>query len=284
MRETREFWHHRHFHDLALLKARFTQHRYQLHTHPTYVIALITAGCERVRIGNQSVIAPAGSVIVVNPEEWHDGEAGADAGWAYRTFYPSVALLTAIAGELGQHRPPLFPHPVIEDRELARAMAVAHEGSTSADATGAEASMLVALRLLILRYGNAYARSEPIDGAGSRRRFLHYERVIEDNLTSDLDLRRLAQAGDVTRFQVIRDFRRVAGVTPATFIRNRKLRRATVLIEQGASLADAAFDAGFSDQSHLSRWFRAAHGITPGMFKNAGIDGLPLSRHGGQLR
>jgi AraC-like DNA-binding protein len=74
----------------------------------------------------------------------------------------------------------------------------------------------------------------------------------------------------VTRFQVIRDFRKVAGVTPAAFIRNRKLRRATLLIEQGSSLAAAAFEAGFSDQSHLSRTFRATHGITPGMFKRAG--------------
>src|SRR5277367_2016046 len=84
VQETKEFWRHARFRDLGLLKARFRRHRYELHTHPTYVIALITEGCERVRIGNQSVLAPAGSVLVVNPEEWHDGEAGADEGWAYR--------------------------------------------------------------------------------------------------------------------------------------------------------------------------------------------------------
>ncbi|MBC8036669.1 MAG: AraC family transcriptional regulator [Rhizobiales bacterium] len=270
MQETREYWRHPCFHDLGLLKARFTRHRYNRHTHPTYVIALITDGCERVRVGNETVMAPAGTVLVVNPEEWHDGEAGAAGGWAYRTFYPSVPLLTEIAGELGQNRPPVFSRRLIEDSDIAQAMAVAHEGSASGDTAGAETSMLAALRLLILRYGDWGGRSEQADTSGSRRRLSLYEQVIEDNLNSDLGLQKLALAAGVTRFQVIRDFKKLVDLTPAAFIRNRKLRRASALIEQGLSLAAAAAEAGFSDQSHLSRTFRAAHGITPGMFKRAG--------------
>ncbi|MER9231209.1 AraC family ligand binding domain-containing protein [Mesorhizobium sp. M0622] len=79
--ETGKYWRHPCFPDLGLFEARFTRHRYDLHTHPTYVIALITSGCERIRIGRQSVLAPAGAIAVVNPEEWHDGERGADEGW-----------------------------------------------------------------------------------------------------------------------------------------------------------------------------------------------------------
>lgn len=267
MQETREFWRHSRFHDLGLLKARFRRHRYELHTHPTYVIALITEGCERIRIGNGAVVAPAGTIAVVNPEECHDGEPGAEGGWAYRTFYPSVALMTAVARELGQDRTPLFSRKLIEDRGLARAMAMAHEGSKSRDTTSAETSMLVALRHLILRYSDWGGRPEQVQNSGSRRRLPLYDQIIEDNFTSELDLEHLAQAAGVTRFQVIRDFRRITGLTPAAYIRNRKLRRAALLIEQGSSLADAACEAGFSDQSHLSRAFRAVHGITPGTFQ-----------------
>ncbi|MGL4289413.1 MAG: AraC family ligand binding domain-containing protein, partial [Phreatobacter sp.] len=151
--ETTEFWRHPRFRDLGLLKARFRQHRYDRHTHPTYVIALITEGCERVSVGNRGLVAPAGAVLTVNPEEWHDGEAGADEGWAYRTFYPSVELMTAISGELGLDGPPVFAREVIDDTDLAGALALAHQGSTTQDATGAETSMLVALRQLILRHG-----------------------------------------------------------------------------------------------------------------------------------
>jgi AraC-like DNA-binding protein len=268
--ESQKFWRHAAFRELGLLAARFREHRYDRHTHDGYVIALITEGCERVRVGRQEVLAPAGSVLVVNPEEWHDGEAGAEQGWAYRTFYPSVALLSEVAAELGQAQAPLFPQTLLDDPSLSRLLAAAHAESTSADATRAEASLLAALRRLILWHGDADRPAEPLDRSSSQRRFARYEEVIEAGLAEELDLQALAAAAGVTRFQVIRDFKKLTGSTPAIFIRDRRLRRANRLIHEGASLADAAFAAGFSDQSHLSRSFRAVHGITPGMFRRAG--------------
>jgi AraC-like DNA-binding protein len=268
--ERQAFWRHAAFRDLGLLAARFREHRYDRHTHEGYVIALITEGCERVRVGRREVLAPAGSVLVVNPEEWHDGEAGAEQGWAYRTFYPSVALLSDVAAELGQTQTPLFPQALLDDPELSRLLAAAHVESASPDATRAEASLLTALRRLILQHGDSDRPAEPLDRSGSQRRFSRYEAVIEDNLADELDLQALAAAAGVTRFQVIRDFKKLTGSTPAAFIRDRRLRRANRLILEGASLADAAFAAGFADQSHLSRAFRAVHGITPGMFRKAG--------------
>jgi AraC-like DNA-binding protein len=265
--ESREVWRHPYFRDLGLMKARFTHHRYELHTHPTYVVALITHGCERVRIGRHCSVAPAGTLIVVNPEECHDGEPGAEQGWAYRTFYPSVSLLTAVANEVGQDRVPLFPRAFIDDRELADAIGVAHESSLSSDVATAEASMLVALRQLILRYADRDGRPEKLETSGSRRRLSLYKQIIEHDLGSGLDLARLARAAGVTRFQVIRDFKKETGLTPSAFIRNCRAHRAGRLIARGLSLADASIEAGFSDQSHLTRTFRSMHAITPKMFQ-----------------
>lgn len=278
LQEKTEFWRHAAFRDLGLLRARFRQHRYERHTHPDYVIALITEGCERVRIGNTTVHAPAGSVLVVNPEEWHDGEAGIDEGWAYRTFYPSIGLVSGVAEELGHLAAPCFPRSVINDRELAQMLAAAHLASVSPDATHAEATMLAALHRLILDYDSRIGWREHIQPSGSRYRLSLYEQMIEDHLADGIDLRRLAETAGVTRFQVIRDFKKVTGLTPASFIRDRRLRRASHLIDQGSSLADAALSAGFADQSHLSRTFRAVHGFTPGMLKKAGINLTTRSR------
>ncbi|WP_245454974.1 AraC family ligand binding domain-containing protein [Mesorhizobium sp. M9A.F.Ca.ET.002.03.1.2] len=247
--ETRTYWRHPCFPDLGLFKARFAKHRYELHTHPTYVIALITAGCERIRIGRHTVVAPAGTVAVVNPEEWHDGEQGADEGWAYRTFYPSVPLMTAVARELGQNRAPVFSRAIVEDSHLAAALAAAHEGSTSQDATKAEASLLVALRRLIVRHGDWSGRADEVEPSGSPQRFSLYEDLVDSGLGARLDLQRLADAARVTRFQVIRDFKKAIGLTPAAYIRDRRLRRASLLIEQGLGLADAAIAAGFADRA-----------------------------------
>ena len=274
------FFRHPRFRDLCLLKARFTRHRYEVHTHETYVVALVTHGCERLRVAGRQVIAPASSIILVHPEECHDGEPGAEGGWSYRTFYPSVSLMAGIARELGREEPPFFRDAVIDDPLLASALAIAHRTAEQGDADEAEASMLVALRCLILGHGDRSRATEPVERSAASRRFAAYAETIDARMTDRLDLRQLAGLAGVTRFQVIRDFKQMTGLTPGAYIRNRRLRLARRLIEQGANLVQAAAASGFSDQSHLSRIFRSTQGITPRMFRQACMQGpVGVGRH-----
>lgn len=263
------FWPHPHFRDMGLLKARFRRHRYELHTHPTYVIALITDGCESVRVGRRQETAPASAVIVVNPEECHDGQAGCDAGWAYRTFYPSVELMAEVARELGQASLPFFPCTILTDPALAEALAQAHRRAEGADTGASEAAMLLALRRLIIGHADASRPARARTHAGSTRRVALYQQMIEADLADGFELARFAGASGVTRFQVIRDFKQITGFTPAAFVRDRRVRFAGRLIRDGETLANAAISAGFADQSHLSRAFKVAHGFTPGTLRQA---------------
>jgi AraC-like DNA-binding protein len=43
----------------------------------------------------------------------------------------------------------------------------------------------------------------------------------------------------------------------------RQLQRAGHALVRGASLAEAAIDAGFADQAHLTRQMRRTFGVTP---------------------
>jgi AraC-like DNA-binding protein len=269
MGELTRFWRHPRFDDLCLLKARFVRHRYELHTHPTYVLAVITQGCERLRIGTRREVAPAGSIIVVHPEECHDGEAGIAAGWSYRTLYPSVPLMSSVSRELGRDGAPVFGSRVIDDHSLADMLRHAHQAAEGDDPDEAELAMLVALRVLIMRYADSDGGAEDREHSGARRRFALYADAVDPNQGGSFDLRHLAQLADVTRFQVIRDFKRVTGLTPGAYVRNRRLRLAERLIERGTPIVEAALAAGFADQSHLSRSFRSTHGITPRMYRRA---------------
>ena len=265
------FWCHPRFRDLGLLKARFRRHRYDLHTHPTYVVALVTGGCERVRVGRRNAVAPASAVILVNPEECHDGEAGCAEGWAYRTFYPSVALMAEVAEELSRPGIPLFQHTVATDPTLAGSLRQAHQDGETGDIEAAETSMLLALRRLILGHADSRPPGQRRAPEGAARRVALCRELIESDPAARHDLARLATVTGVGRFQVIRDFRQVTGVTPAAFIRDRRVRLAERLIRAGETLAGAATAAGFADQSHLSRAFKRAHGFTPGSLARAAV-------------
>jgi AraC-like DNA-binding protein len=249
---------------MELLKARFRRHRYDLHTHPTYVIALVTGGCERVRVGRRREDVPSGTVLVVNPEEVHDGEAGCADGWTYRTFYPSVGLMTDVARELGISGAPLFWPAGLRDPLLARLLAEAHRAAEQPDAVCAEETMLLALRRLMLGHARAGGDAQPMGPAGAARRLGVYRAMVEDDPAGRFALEDFAGATGVTRFQVIRDFRLGTGLTPGAYVRDRRVRLASRLVADGVGLAEAALAAGFADQSHFGRAFKLARGFTPG--------------------
>jgi AraC-like DNA-binding protein len=129
--------------------------------------------------------------------------------------------------------------------------------------------MLLALRSLIVGHADGGRPAPARTHAASPRRVALYRDMIEADLVDHFALARFAQASGVSRFQVIRDFKQVTGLTPATFLRDRRVRFAGRLIRDGETLANAAIAAGFADQSHLSRAFKASHGFTPGALRQA---------------
>ena len=184
------------------------------------------------------------------------------------TFYPEASLLAQVAEELGVRGLPGFGAAVIEDQGLAHQLLRAHRLAEIGD-VDAESALLSALSALILRHGHARLQAAARRDGASAERFGRCRDPIEASLSEPIDLAMLAGLAKVTRFQVIRDFRRQTGLSPGACIRLRRQAAAARLIERGSSLAQASLAAGFADQSHLCRVFRAIRGITPGAFKAA---------------
>lgn len=79
-----------------------------------------------------------------------------------------------------------------------------------------------------------------------------------------LPLAELELASGLGRRQLQRRFRESVGLSPRTFARVLRLRIADRLLRRTpASLAAVALRAGYADQAHLTREFRALAGITP---------------------
>jgi AraC-like DNA-binding protein len=65
------------------------------------------------------------------------------------------------------------------------------------------------------------------------------------------------------RWTIARQFRALFGTSPSRFRTLRQLDLVRRSVAKGAALADAALAAGFADQSHMSRHFKRAYGLTP---------------------
>jgi hypothetical protein len=62
---------------------------------------------------------------------------------------------------------------------------------------------------------------------------------------------------------VQRHFLRTTGITRSTANQISRARHATLLLRQGRSILDAAFEAGYYDQAHLTRSLKYFIGLTP---------------------
>jgi AraC family transcriptional regulator len=74
----------------------------------------------------------------------------------------------------------------------------------------------------------------------------------------------LAKIAGRSPFHFTRMFARSVGMTPYRYVVHLRLRRALELMRDGRhGLAEIAAATGFADQSHLSRWVRRVHGVSP---------------------
>jgi AraC family transcriptional regulator len=92
--------------------------------------------------------------------------------------------------------------------------------------------------------------------------------MLNDGAFEPFLLRDVARATRVDVAYLSRAFRRAEGCTMGEYRRRLRTRKAASLLGKGRMpLAEVAFTAGFADQSHLSRVFKAEFGVTPLLYQ-----------------
>jgi len=102
-------------------------------------------------------------------------------------------------------------------------------------------------------------------GRFSRWQWSHLCDLIESDLAGDLSLAALAASVNLSKPHFVRLFRNTTGTSPHRYVVKMRAERARQMIRASElSLVEIASEAGFASQSHLSRIFRTAYGVTPG--------------------
>ncbi|MFZ6642798.1 helix-turn-helix domain-containing protein [Undibacterium sp. TC4M20W] len=91
---------------------------------------------------------------------------------------------------------------------------------------------------------------------------------IEDQLDTTVNLEELATIANMPLLRFLRSFAHATGTTPHTYITERRLQRARLLIlDSNLSIADIAADCGFAHQSHLGSAFKSRLGLSPQQYR-----------------
>lgn len=230
---------------------------YAPHRHDTYTLAMTHFGVQSFNYRRELRHSLPGQVVVLHPDELHDGEAGTDAGFRYRSISIDPQVIQTVSGDC------YLPHiksGIAVDVELKHAV---HTLCSELEAPLEDPEREDALECLVLRL-QALSGRVPAGGPKNIRAAQIARRFIDDNLFAQIDLDRISVAADQDRWELSRMFKAVYGTSPYRYSLHRRLDAACQFLIEGMPLSKAAIACAFFDQSHFTRHFKNAYGLTPG--------------------
>ena len=237
------------------IEAFLTGQAYDKHRHDTYAIGRTLAGVQQFLYRGEIATGLPGTVMVLHPDELHDGQAGTEAGFHYRMIYIESSL---IQRALGGKPLPFIQGGVSGDARLLRAVDTLLAARAGLEHDDALYDLSHALDAASASASFGSARLIDYRAAERARAFLH------ESPEEPLTLAGVESAAGRDRWSLSRDFRLAFGTSPYRYLVLRRLDRAKSAMRSGQSLAEAAAGAGFADQAHMTRHFRKSFGITPG--------------------
>ena len=252
---------------VEFFEAWFQRNGYQKHRHDTYAICLPTTGVLGFDYRGTSEISLPGQVVVLHPDEVHDGYAGAQEGFGYRQLYVEPALIFEAIQTMCPHACslPFVRTPVVRNQKLSAAIISAFEGTREP----------LAIDSLIVQLAEGLLEADPsckhvslpchLDVPALKRA----RQYLDSQKTRVVHSSELEAVTGLSRYELARQFRAMSGTSPYRYLLMRRLDVARQQLAQSRSLVEVALEAGFADQAHFSRMFKATFGITPARYRAA---------------
>lgn len=233
------------------------------HYHQWACFAVVLAGSVDKTFPGKSYASLPSTIVTMPPQERHLDQ------FEKKGAHMLVVEPTHVSEELLAPCLPLFDQiSHFRDADMARiAWQISQELRSSDDASALAINGLV-LELLSVAVRTISNTGQTADYKQPPQWLNQAKELIHEQFRESLTIAMLATAVNVHPVHLSRTFRKFYGVTIGVYIRQLRLNWATAQITQSEKpLAIIAAQAGFTDQSHLTRLFSQHKGVPPGQYR-----------------
>ena len=246
--------------------------RTEFHYHEFCKILMLVSGSGGYTVDGRRYALQSGDIVLVGSHTVHRPEF--EPGAAYeriilyispeflrRSGVPGCDLVELFSGENGHVLRPEEP-----ERKRLFAMAAHLERELAEDGYGREILSAGALLRLLVHLGRTLRRADaPRPGplTPGNERIAAIVRYLDRHLAEDICIDELAEQFYLSKYHMMRLFRRETGTTIHSYLTERRLIAARELIAGGMSATDACFRAGFRSYCSFTRAYGKRFGSTP---------------------
>lgn len=252
---------------LEVMSARWVEHSFAPHMHDRYAVSLNYGGRGAFDCRNELHDAAPGTCSLIAPGEVHTGHATSRDGWIYRNLYIEIPLMATLLRSLDWQGPldVRFKLPVVRDSVLATRLGRAFDSLKEANSLLENESLLLSAVARLLT--DHFVPGRALRDAGTEHvAFRQIKEWLDANSEKNVSIHALARLVGLSPYYLVRAFHKHVGIPPHKYQAVVRINRARKLLTSGATISEAAYRAGFCDQSHLNRCFKAALGVTPGEY------------------
>ena len=242
------------------------------HYHEFCKVLLLVSGRGGYVVDSQRYLLQSGDIVLIGSRSVHRPELETGTPYERIIIYispeflqqqstPDCDLLSCFSGSHGH---------VLRVKENQRKKLFALAGALEQDLSGEDYGRVIlcsgALLRLLVEIGRNLRQADsqhPSPVEPKNDRILELLRYIDEHLTEDLDIDALAEEFYISKYHMMRLFRRETGSTIHTYLCQRRLLLARELIDRGMRATEACYRSGFRSYSSFTRAYGKHFGTTP---------------------
>lgn len=248
--------------DISLIRAQYQEFAFQRHYHLDFHIGLITQGQQKFVYKGTSYHAGAGQVVMMPPDELHDGHSELESGYQVSVFSVSPQWLSDLADQREHGHTLSFSELILSDQATFLQLCNLHALLINPNISQLAQDCLPyeGFSTIVDRYVKFGSKSQVQLGIQSIHTLKEY---LMANLDQPVRLEQLSDLCDLTTTQFQRHFKNKMGITPYAWLSRLRMEQGMRLIKSGVSGTEVAHQVGFYDQAHFSKAFKTAFGVSP---------------------